>query len=57
MKDNDKNKQALYFKHYEINDLHGCAMSQKLRFGVFKKIENVTEFNKDYIENCNEDSD
>ena len=30
MKDYDKNKESLYIQYWDVNNLYGCAMSQKL---------------------------
>ena len=36
MKDDDKNKESSYFKHWDVNNLYGWAMSQKLSINGFK---------------------
>ena len=53
MKDYDKNKESSYLKYLDINNLHGWAMSQKL----FKKVEETSEFNEDFIKSYNDESD
>ena len=45
MKDDDKNKESSYFKHWDVNNLYGWAMSQKLSINVFKWVEDLSEFN------------
>ena len=57
MKDYDENKEFLYFDCWDVNNLHGWAMSQKLPLGGFKWVEYTSQFNKDFIKNCNGDSD
>ena len=57
MKDRDKNNESLYLKYWDVNNLYRCAMSRKLHVDSFKWVENTSEFNKDFINNCNEDSD
>lgn len=42
---------------WDVNNFCGWAMSQKLIKGSFKWVENTYQFNKDFIENSNEDSD
>ena len=34
MKDYDKNKQSSYFQYWDANNLHGWAMSQKLKVKI-----------------------
>ena len=36
MKDYDKNKEPWYLKYWDINNLYGWAMSQKLPVNYFK---------------------
>ena len=57
MKDYDKNKESSYLNYWDVNNLHGWAMSQKLPVGGFQWVENTSQFSKDFIENYNEDSD
>ena len=45
IKDNDKNKESSYFKHWDVNNLYGWAMSQKLSINGFKWVEDLSEFN------------
>ena len=40
-------------QYWDVNNLYGCAMSQKLLVDDFKWIENTSPFNKDFIENDN----
>ena len=40
-----------------MNNLCGCAVSQKLPAGDFKWPEDTSLFNEDLIKSCNEDSD
>ena len=57
MKDDDKNKESSYLNYRDNNNLYEWAMSQKLSVNSFKLVENTFQFNKDLIENYNEDSD
>ena len=41
MKDSDKNKGSLYLNFWNVNDLYGWAISQKLPVGSFKKVSKV----------------
>ena len=36
MKDYDKNKELSYLKYWNVNNLYGCAKSQKLPVNDFK---------------------
>ena len=57
MKDYDKNKESLYLKYWDGNNLYGWAMSQKLPVNNFQWIEDTLLFNEDFIKNYNEESD
>ena len=56
MKDYDKNKESLYLKYWNVNNLYGWAMSQKLPVIVDEWIENTFQFNEDFIKSYNEES-
>ena len=49
MKDYDKNKESSYLKYWEVNNLYGRSMSQKLLVDGFKWVENLSQVNKDFI--------
>ena len=57
MKDYDKITESSYFKYWDVNNLHGCLMLQKLPVNNFEGIEDPSQFNEDFIKNYNEDSD
>ena len=57
MKDYDENKESLYLNYWDVNNLYGQAMSQKLLVDGFKQLENTFQFNKDFIKSYNEDSE
>ena len=57
MKDYDKNKESSYNQYCDVNNLYGCAMSQKLPVNSFEWIKDTFQFNKDFIRNYNEESD
>ena len=51
MKDNDKNKKFSYLNYWDVNNLYGWTVSQELPLHCFKWIENISQFNKNFIEN------
>ena len=57
MKDYDTNKESSYLKYWDVHNLYGWAMSQKLPINKFEWIEDTSQFNEDFIKNYNEESD
>ena len=57
MKDYDKNKESSYLKDWDVNNLYGWTMSQKLPVNNFEQIEDTSQFNEDFIKNYCEESD
>ena len=57
MKNYDKKEESSYIQYLDLNNMYGCAMSQKLSVGGFKWIEDVSEIDKDFIKNYDENSD
>ena len=55
MKDYDKNKESLYLKYWDVNNLYGWAMSQTLPVNNFEWIEDTSQFNEDFIKSYNEE--
>ena len=56
MKDYDKNKELSYIQYWDVNNLCGWAMSQKLFVNNFEWIKDTSQFNEDFIKNYNQDS-
>ena len=57
MKDYDKNKESPYIQYWDVNNLYGWAMSQKLPVNNFEWIKDISQFNEDFIKNYNDESD
>ena len=49
MKDSDKNKESSHLKYWDVNNLYGWAMSQKLSQNKLDWIENTSQFNEDFV--------
>ena len=49
MKDYDKNKESPHIQYWDMNNLYGWAMSQKLQVNNFQWIKDTSQFNEDYI--------
>ena len=56
MKNYDKNKESLYIKYWDVNNLYGWAMSQKLPVNDFKWVEDFSEFDEGFIKSYNQKS-
>ena len=54
MKVYDENKESSYLNYWDVNNLSGWAMSQKFPVNNFEWIEETSQFNEEFIENCNE---
>ena len=57
MKYYDKNKEWSYLQYWDVNNLYGWPMSQKLPVNTFEWIKDTSQFNEDFIKNYNEESD
>ena len=57
MKDYNKNKESSYLQYWDVNNLFGCATSQKLPVNNFEWIKDPSQFNEDFIKNNNGESD
>ena len=45
MKDYDENKESSYLKYWDVNNLYGWVMSQKLPVNKFAWMEKFSQFN------------
>ena len=57
MKDYDKNKESSYLKYWDVKNLCGWVMLQNIPENKFEQIEDISQFNEDFIKNYNEESD
>ena len=57
LKDTDRNKESLYLKHWDVNNLYDWAMLQKLSINNFEWMEDTSHFKEDFMKNCNEEKD
>ena len=52
-----KIKKIIISKYWDVNNLYGWAMSQKLPVDSFNGVETTSQLNKGFIKNYNKDSD
>ena len=57
MKEYDKNKESLYLKYWDVSYLYSWLMLQRFSVNNFEWIENISQFNEDFIKSYNEQSD
>ena len=57
MKDYDKSKELSYIQYWDVKNLNGWALPQKLPLNNFEWIEYTSQFNEDHTKNYNEESD
>ena len=57
MKGYNKNKDSSYLQYWDVNNLYGYAILEKLPVNNFEWIEYTSQFNEDLIKNYNEESD
>ena len=49
-----KKKELSYLKYWDVNNLHGQAVSQKLSVNDFKRIEDISKFHEHLIKSYND---
>ena len=52
-----KNKESSYIQYWNVKNLYGWAMSQKLPVSNFEWIKDTSQFNENFIKNYNEQSE
>ena len=57
MNDYDKNEEPSYLKFWDVNNLYGWAILQKLPENNSEWIKDTFQFNEDFIKNYNKEND
>ena len=56
MKNYEKDMESSYLECLDVNNLYGWTISKKLPVNGFEWVEELSQFNKDFIKNYDEDS-
>ena len=56
MKDYDKNKESSHIEYWDVNNLSGWSMQQKIPVNNFELIKDTSQFNGDFIKMYDEES-
>ena len=56
MRNHDKNIESSCLMYLDENNLYGWEMSQKLSVNGFEWVQALSQFNEDFIKNCDESS-
>ena len=56
MKNDEKDMESSYLECLDVNNLYGWTISKKLPVNGFEWVEELSQFNKDFIKNYDEDS-
>ena len=57
MKYYDQHKESAYFQYWDVSNIYGWAILQKLPANNFEWIKETSQFNEDILKNYNEESD
>ena len=50
MRDYDKKKEPSYLQYWDVNNLYGWAVQQKLPVNNFEQIKDTSQFNEDFVD-------
>ena len=51
IKDYNENRESSYLQQWDVHNLHGWAMSQKLPVNDFECVKDTSQFSKDFKKN------
>ena len=57
LKDYDKNKKSSNLQYWDVNNLYGCAISRKTTVQNFKRIDDSSQLNRNFMKDYNKESD
>ena len=52
-----KSKESSYLRYWDLNNLYGWSISQKLSLNDFKWVEHISKINEEFIKTYNDESD
>ena len=52
-----KSKESSYLRYWDLNNLYGWSVSQKLSLNDFKWVEHISKINEEFIKTYNDESD
>ena len=56
MEDYNKNKESSYFQYWDVNNLYGWAMLQKVPVNNFKWVKDINKLDESFRKSYNEQS-
>ena len=57
MNDYDKNRELSSLQYWDVSNVYGWTILQKLPVNNFEWIKDTSQFNEDFIKNYNEEID
>ena len=49
-----KSKESSYLRYWDLNNLYGWSISQKLSLNDFKWVEHISKINEEFIKTYND---